>query len=266
MRYLRVLGVFAVLAILLILAALAFGSRADTASASPGTALSRPAFLADTAPNDTAAAFIGEKLDAEAGISAWVQTGLPIDLNLVRGQFRTIETDTADYIIGSVPVPNYVEHYDPHVYIHKNGWVLAYYLKTDPAAKIVDVKNETIGSDKLGSTVANLAALAGTPAQEIAYYDFRFPNATHMLMVEENDDNGKDFNIQLPTGYSYNELSFATYGPNYIYIDDARVDTQYSSDNTGYGTFTLSQLLPGTKHTVEISYWYGVVVIIHRVP
>ena len=109
------------------------------------------------------------------------------------------------------------------------------------------------------------AALAGTSAQDIAYYDFRFPNATHMLMVEENNDSGYDFNIQLPTGYSYNELSFATYSTSGIYVDDIWIGAQYS-DGTGYGTFTLSQLLPGATHTVEIRGSYAAIVIIHRVP
>ena len=275
MRYLRVLGFFAVLAILLALAAFAAGSRANTVSASPGTALTRPAFLTDHALNDATAAFIGEKLDAEAGISAWVQTALPIDLNLVRGQFRTIETETADYIIGSVPVPTYVEHFDPHVYIHKNGWILAYYLKTDPAAKMIDLNAKTIDTDKLKTVVANLAALAGTSAENIAYYDFRYPNATHILLVTEDSNNGLDFNIQLPTGYSYNELSFAIYNSyrsnRNIRVDGNDIYPQYFDydDYVGYGTLTLAQISPGTIHNVSLTgtgVGYLVLTIIHRVP
>ena len=261
----RVLGLVVALVALFALA-IGFSTRYKTASAAPGVALARPAFLTAPTVDDVAVVAIGDKLDAEAGISAWVQTSLPIDLDLVRGQFRTIETETADYIIGSVPVPQYNEHFDPHVYVHADGWILAYYLKTDPAAKIVDTRAESVESDKLQGVVANLAALAGTSAQDIAYYDFRFPNATHMLMVEENDDSGYDFNIQLPTGYSYNELSFAVSGYGEIQVDNVDIDTQYN-DGNGYGTLTLSQLLPGATHTVELYYVsYGVIVIIHRVP
>lgn len=260
----RILGVVAVLAILFVLAVFAFGSRAGTASASPGMALARPSFLA--AADDVSVAFIGAKLDAEAGISAWVQTGLPIDLNLIRGQFRTIETETADYIIGSVPVPNYQEHFDPHVYVHKSGWILAYYLKTDPAAKIIDTKAETIDTDKLRMVVGTLAALAGTSAENIVHYDFRYPNATHMLLVAENDDSGRDFNIQLPVGYSYNELSFGTRYGDRIYVGGERVYTLFDQDGVGYGTLTLAQLVPGSKQSIEISGYYSVIVIIHRVP
>ena len=260
----RIWGVIAGLLGLLALAA-GFAARTGPASAAPGVALARPAFLAAPTADDAVVAAIGDKLDAEAGISAWVQTSLPIDLDLVRGQFRTIETETADYIIGSVPVPQYNEHFDPHVYVHADGWILAYYLKSDPAAKIVDTRAESIESDKLKGVVANLAALAGTSAQDIAYYDFRFPNASHMLLVEENSDSGDEFNIQLPTGYSYNELSFATYNSSGIYLDNTYIGTQYNDDN-GYGTLTLSQLLPGAKHNVELTGWYGAIVIIHRVP
>jgi hypothetical protein len=61
-----------------------------------------------------------------------------ITINSVASLFRTIEVSTTDYIIGSIPVPNYPETEDAHAYIHKDGWMLAYYLKVDPVGKIVD--------------------------------------------------------------------------------------------------------------------------------
>ena len=71
---------------------------------------------------------IAAKLDVEAGISAWFKSPDAINLNQVRSQFRTIELETTDYIIGSVPVAGYLETADAHVYVHRDGWILAYYL------------------------------------------------------------------------------------------------------------------------------------------
>ncbi len=262
----RVLGLVVALVALIALA-VGFSARHKTVSAAPGVALARPVFLAAPTADDSAVAAIGDKLDAEAGISAWVQTSLPIDLNLVRGQFRTIETETADYIIGSVPVPQYNEHFDPHVYVHADGWILAYYLKTDPAAKIVDIKEETIDTDKLRIVVSNLAAFAGTSAEGINYYDFRYPNATHILLVAETGSEGYDFNIQLPTGYSYNELSFSV-SHNRIYVDGVQVATDYDDGFNGYGRLSLAQLLPGISRNISLGGYgdYMVLVVIHRVP
>ena len=64
----------------------------------------------------------------EAGISAYFKSASPIALADVRGVFRVIEVETADYIIGSVPVPDYRGEYDAHVYVHREGWFVAYYL------------------------------------------------------------------------------------------------------------------------------------------
>ena len=70
---------------------------------------------------------IGTKLDEEAGISAYYKTPGAMTLSQARSAFRTIEIETNDYLIGSVAVPGYVEHFDVHVYVHKDGWILAYY-------------------------------------------------------------------------------------------------------------------------------------------
>ena len=84
--------------------------------------LRAPQFIAQAEPNSTDS-FIGDKLDAEAGISAYYKAPDTIDLNQVAPVFRTIEISTTEYIIGSVAVPNYPEHYDVHVYVNTNGWI-----------------------------------------------------------------------------------------------------------------------------------------------
>ncbi len=263
MKARRLVAAVIVLLVLLGLAAV-YAAGSTGGRAAPGRALARPPFLAGVAAADADTSAIGQKLDAEAGISAYVQTG-PIDLTLIRGQFRTIELDTADYIVGSVPVDGYYEHYDPHVYVHRSGWILAYYLKTDPAAKIIDQHAKKIDTDKLKTVVGKLAALAGTSAEGIAYYDFRYPNANRILIVAEDSANGNDFRLQLPLSYSYNELSFAT-DYNGIYVDNVYVNYVYGANYAHYGTLTLAQLTPGVTHAIRLNSGFGAIVIVHRVP
>lgn len=235
---------------------------------SPGGPVLRlqPPSLVTTAYADTGD--IGARLDEEAGISAYFNAAQPITLSRVRSQFRTIETETADYILGSVPVPNYVEHFDAHVYVHRSGWILAYYLRPDPVSKIIDVKARSITTTKLANVVTAVGGAAGTPVLDVSHYDFRYPNATHMLLVAEDNTAGDDFTIQAPSSFAYFERGWATqdyYSSEYFYVDGVnKPNTVYDGDNP-YGTINASQLLPDTPHGITTGPW-GVLVVVYRVP
>ncbi|MCP4546550.1 MAG: hypothetical protein GY835_08815, partial [bacterium] len=114
----------------------------------------------------------------EAGITAYVHLSQTIRLEYVQDEFRIIEDQTEDYIIGSVPVPEYDIEYDVHVYVHQSGWMVAYYLPDDPASKIVDWRNRCISPTNLETVLTNLAASDGIILPEVSYYDFRYPDAT----------------------------------------------------------------------------------------
>ena len=79
-------------------------------------------------------------LEDEAGISAYMNAGQNIDLNLAKKAYRTIEEETEQYIIGSVKLTGYSETEDVHAYVHKDGWIVTYYLKDEPSAKILKSK------------------------------------------------------------------------------------------------------------------------------
>lgn len=235
-------------------------------------ALQAPAFVqAAAAATSGTPAEVAAMLSNEAGISAYMQTSNPIDLSIVRGEFRTIETETSDYIIGSVAVPDHPEHFDVHVYVHTDGWILAYYLNGDATAKIVDVRSRTIGSTKLETIISMIAGALGETTTGLKYYDFRYPNATHILMVAEDHEDGRDFNITLPSEYGYSERSWAminSYSYQDMSIDDTTLARDWSGSNMAYGAIPSSQLLPGEPHSVKISSRYspyGVLVITYRV-
>lgn len=270
------LWIIGVVAILLV-AAVAFAGR-NSANAEQTLALQAPTFVQASA-NESTISNIGTYLSTEAGISAYIQTANPIALNQVRGEFRTIEAETADYIIGSVAVPNHPEHFDVHVYVHTDGWILAYYLKDNVTSKIADVRAGTIASTKLETVISIIAGAAGQAVTNIRYYDFRYPNATNILMVAENPTEGKDFTIALPTDFGYFDRSFAIYNTNAqsdgldLYVNEVKISRSWSYNEAtyvamSYGVIPASQLLPGQTHSIRLGYGnpYGVLVITYRVP
>ncbi len=165
--------------------------RKDAGRGPATIALKAPAFVG-VASAQGGQQSIGSFLDNEAGISAYFNAGGPVDLDMAKAAFRTIEVQTADYIIGSVPVPDCPESADAHVYVHRNGWFLAYYLKADPVGKIFDWHRYTGTTvpTKLEKVLAVVAGLAGAPISASTYYDFRYPNATHLMLIVEDTAKG----------------------------------------------------------------------------
>jgi hypothetical protein len=54
-------------------------------------------------------------LYGEADVSAYCNAGQEINLTQAKGAFRDLEYESAEYIIGSVPIPGYSETEDVHV-------------------------------------------------------------------------------------------------------------------------------------------------------
>jgi hypothetical protein len=261
--------------VLAVIAAVAF-TGGNAAGPEQNLALQPPAFV-QAASSETSGTpeQIAAMLSDEAGISAYIQTSGPIDLSQVEGEFRTIETQTTEYIVGSVPVPDHPEHFDVHVYVHSDGWILAYYMEDEATSKMVDVRSQTISSTKLETIISNIAGSLGESVADLKYYDFRYPNATNILMVAEDQSNGRNFYIEMPVEYGYSERSFGVYntfdsrGWN-IYINDEAAPRSWYGSNMAYGSISAAQLPAGQSHEISLSSSgntaYGVLVITYRVP
>lgn len=210
-------------------------------------------------------------IEDEAGISAYFQASTSINLEDARNAFRTIEAETADYIIGSVPVTDYPESEGVHVYVHTDGWILAYYLADDPVGKIFDWRDyhNTGGADiktKLEKVLAIVTGEAGVPYFSPTYYDFRYPNATHMMLIAETWSDGNEFTVELPSSFSYYERSWSllnTGGASSWKLDGENVSgsTGICGWCTGQGTLTAAQLLPDTPHTIRVDDDGGLALI-----
>jgi hypothetical protein len=213
-------------------------------------------------------------LEEEAGISAYTDVGETIDLEKAKTAFRTIEYETADYIIGSIPLTGYAETEDVHAYVHKDGWVVAYYLEDEPAAKIVDWEDystdEIITGTKLEDGVSMVCNAAGVPIKNLKYYDFRYANADKLMIVADAQwEEGTDtFDIKLPNDFVFYERSYS----HYVYdgygstmkIDEneiSSIDKCQDYSVTNYGQLSPTQLSLDIFHTISLwhdeHYGYG---------
>ena len=205
-------------------------------------------------------------LEDEAGISAYTNVGDNIELSSAKDIFRTIEAETSDYIIGSVPIPEYSEEEDVHCYVDTDGWIVSYYLKDDPAAKIVDwafyTVDEQITSTKLSQGINEICSIAGVLPGDIQYYDFRYPNANGFMIIVEtilggSSEDTDSFEITLPTDFIFYEHSFLLFCSDGTYsggaeleIDDNRVG--YIKEGSTYDFLQSSQLTQGVSHTIKL--------------
>lgn len=222
-------------------------------------ALEPPALLAD---NDFKSDAVGEKIQDEAGIAAYYKAPNTLNLELIRPLFNSIELETADYILGSISVPGYHEHFDTHVYVRRDGWIMAYYLSAAPTSKIIDTIGRDPDSSKLKTVMNNVAVTGGSPFGAVNYYNFNHPNATHMLLVGEGGDS---FEITMPSNYSYYELSWAAY---YGLEIDGKNQPYFNPEIGGISSYNYIQLtsfLPDVSHVVDPGT-YGVLVVIYRMP
>jgi hypothetical protein len=262
--------------VFVLLGALGFVQAPDTpAQGKEVFALQAPAFVSVAhAAEEAVLSVIGD----EAGIAAYFQAATAPNMDAVLAAFRTIEQKTDDYIVGSVSVLNYPESEDVHVYVDRDGWILAYYLAADPAAKIFDwrayrASAETDLTTKLENTLARVATYAVVPYSGCTYYDFRHPSATDLTLVAEWTYHGIDsFQFKLPGQFTYLEGSWSaggTWSVNYV-LDGVSLFSQNPQTwLTTQGYLESHQMLLEVFHTVNVDgyqYGYGGLALVYRVP
>lgn len=226
---------------------------------------------------------IGAYLNQEAGISAWFH-GTPINLENLKTNalWVTLEiADNPDYLIGTMAIPNYPDQFNPHVYVHKDGWILSYYPRADSTSKIIDILARNLNTTLLQTSVGLVASAAGIGFSNVSYYDFRYPNATNLLLVAEDEDNGNYFTIMMPSSYLYYDRGFSFWKSGYSSTDYCRLTNgsnvldlmsiaSWSGNNIWYGPLSASQLIPDVTYSYTLySYFsnaYGALVITYSVP
>ncbi|MFN8486509.1 MAG: hypothetical protein U0350_02890 [Caldilineaceae bacterium] len=231
------------------------------ASAGPTSlALKAPPFVSVAKAADAA---VASTISDEAGISAYFQTPGPITLSSVHSKFRTIERETTDYIIGSIPLKDYPESYDVHVYVHKDGWILAYYLKQDPASKIFDwraydTNGATVVATNLENAISTIVNAANVVLTTATYYDFRYPNATHLMLIAETVKGNyvsDAFQVNIPDSFVVFERSWSHAGNNGgpYSLDNVKIHERSGYEWDYAADFIqVPQFLPNQFHTISI--------------
>lgn len=225
--------------------------------------LAAPPFLGIASAEDAAVTGV---IQDEAGIAAWFDAGTSVDLNQVRSAYRVVETQTADYILGSVRVPGYTEEWhDVHLYVHRDGWFLAYYLNSDSIGKIIDWNHFNSGiPTKFETVLASVASSAGLPApQSITHYDFRYPNATKLMMLYEDSDNGNEFRIKATSSYVYYARSWSIFAAEF-FLDGNRIEGYCNPQCNSWGDISATDFAPDVFHRVGIGYGRGVLALLYR--
>lgn len=214
----------------------------------------------------------------EAGISAYVKAKSSIpNLNVAKPAFATIEREniTAGYIIGTVAMSGHAEEQYPHVYVSTDGWLVAYYPRARSSSWLLPwyyYSSGPISTTTLSETVKKVCDQIGGSTTGLKYYDFRYPNATKMmLIVESQSGSGTDwFTVTTPAKFTVYKVDWSHYawlsGYDRPYSKvklDGVTFSSFSnptpggySDWTGqeYGTFGLvTEFGQGYEHKIEIT-------------
>ena len=225
--------------------------------------LANPAF-AHSADSETSF------LEEEAGMSIYTNIGRSIDLAVAKTVYRTIEKETSNYTVGSIALPGLPESEDAHCFVHKDGWIVTYYLKAEPIGKIIDWdywSGGTLTKNKLQVGLEKMGNALGASVTGAKYYHFQYPYANKcMIIIETLEVGGEDsFNITIPIEFTVYERSWSHYAeyiyygnyPSYLKIDGNTINTITTDDQTKYGQLAVAQLSPGMVHTVSVSGRYS---------
>ena len=215
-------------------------------------------------------------LEEEAGISAYVNIGQEIDLEKAETAFKSIETANESYIIGEINLTGLPEYVDPHVYVHKDGWIVAYYSKYAPASKIMEwdgYDGGAITTTTLADAIHQICLAIEFPyttiKDDLKYYDFEYPNANRMMLITDMTSGyahqSDSFNLEIPAECLLYEGSWShyfsgdtgRYDYSRIKIDGDTVNEiegSYHGTYFGYGGYTSEQLEIAVLHIVLLEH------------
>lgn len=206
-------------------------------------------------------------LEEEAGVSAYVNTSQSIDLSKAESCYRNIEYKCNDYIIGSVELPGLPEDEDVHVYVSADGWIVAYYLKEEPASKImqwIGYDGCEITTTKLEDAISKMCTCTEVLYQQIKnkikYYDFKYPDATRLMIIADRiDEPGMDtFEFKIPDEYTFYEASWSHYTYQSYWGSNTKIDGTLVNSFDGTGDWLVKHgyyevwIEPEVFHNVSI--------------
>ena len=203
----------------------------------------------------------------EAGFAAYVKASPSIDLNDTKSAFASIERETEDYIIGTVDITWHSEEKRPHIYVSKDGWIVAYYPKDRSAGWIFpwyEYAGGPLSSTTLSKALGIVANAVGGTTNGLKYYDFRNPDASKMMIIIESTGGTEFYTLTVPTSYSLYAVDWSHYsstqcsnGYSYVYLDGASFTSDgCSGPHRSYGSLK-GQIINGVEHEIKIATYRG---------
>ncbi len=199
-------------------------------------------------------------LQQEAGIAAYVKVGQAIDITKAKGAFKTTETASDEYVIGEIALPDLPDEAHPHVYVDKEGWIVAYYSNNEPASKImqwIGYGGGPISRTTLEDAIRKVYDAIQLPyPQVVKYYNFKYPSASRMMLaakINNLDDATVAFYVTLPRGVDLYEASWSLYNSGRDFGRLA-IDEEWITPNVNgflYGDFS-SRIKVQYRHAIKI--------------
>lgn len=186
-------------------------------------------------------------LEKEAGITAyarleWLESA-DKNWSKILGQFYSIEKQDVGYVVGTLrmyPISvKTLSGMEPHVYVSKNGWVVAYFLKNEPAVRLICWPGGSVcpggeGSNTLGWAIQQVSAAGAAVAKDVSYFDFRYPSANRLFVAR-----GNTFSVLVPSSMTVYERSFSIHVKSYSQCSDGiikvKIDDSLLGTNAGCG-------------------------------
>ena len=204
----------------------------------------------------------GSIFQDEAGSAAYCQNSYGIELSTVVGLYQVIENlqtyETDGYIIGRMDIPGIGELDEPRIYIDSNGLAIAFDPDDKPLGYMLKTSsnNSSMFPFRLDSALQYLASSSVIPNGCISYYDFRYPNATHMAIVGEVGSS--TFEIQIPDTYQLYRSGLSSYHTA-VYLNDTLLVNSSGIQNID---ITSPPLATGILYKFRTSGSYQIALII----
>lgn len=212
-----------------------------------------------------------------AGISAWVKIDrtIRIDDTLTK-IFHRVKDVSGSHILGTVEISDYVQKIYPHLYVDVQGWIVAFFLPSDPTASIIrwlgDAHNpQPRISTTLEAAIEKVATALQFTLPRPAFYDFRYPKANAMLILLRvfPAADTKVMYLKLPSNYRIHQISFYHYACNLdggygwegfesaVTIDGALVSKLSGGEgppSSEIKDLPVDGLRPGYLHEIGVAY------------
>ena len=203
----------------------------------------------------------------EAGITAYVKAKSSVpNLNAAVPAFATIERQTDDYIIGTVAMDYHTEEQYPHVYVSTDGWVVAYYPNDRSSGWLLPwyyYSGGPISTTTLKEAAQIVCDQIGGTTTGLKYYDFRYPDATNMMIIVESTTGSEWFKVTIPSSYTVYRVDWShycydcySYGCAYSYakLDGVTFSSLCGDYANHYGSFDPSiEFQNGIEHEISIT-------------